>query len=99
VRNIQDQQHLAGGSPSWPSRCSGGAGKHSGMTLSDTFIVVIVSAFLNGAIIWGVVRTELKYLRRDVDRANLWIDEFETGRRKFVRVKGQGDGVKNARKL
>ena len=57
------------------------AGKHGGMTLSDTFIVVIVSACLNGAIIWGVVRTELKYLRRDVDRANQWIDDFTKGRK------------------
>lgn len=43
--------------------------------MSDTLVVMILSAVINGAIVWGVMRTELRWLRRDVDRANGWIDK------------------------
>lgn len=45
----------------------------------DTVLVVLVSAVLNGAVVWGVVRTELKYLRRDVDHAHKRIDRHTEG--------------------
>lgn len=33
-------------------------------------IIIVVTALVNGAVTWGVVRTELRMLRRDVDRAH-----------------------------
>lgn len=45
--------------------------------MSETVWVLVVSAVVNGAIVWGVVRTELKYLRRDVDRAHKRLDDYE----------------------
>jgi hypothetical protein len=50
--------------------------------VSDTIWIAIISAGLNGAVVWGVVRTELKYLRRDVDHANKRIDEHEAFERR-----------------
>lgn len=35
--------------------------------MSDTIIVLIVSAALNGAVVWGVVSTKLDWMRRDID--------------------------------
>ena len=45
--------------------------------MSETVWLVIISAVLNGAVVWGVIRTEIKYLRRDVDRAHERMDNFE----------------------
>lgn len=45
--------------------------------MSETFLLVIVSAALNGAVVWGVVRTEMKYLRRDIDHAHKRLDNLE----------------------
>lgn len=39
-------------------------------------LIVILTAIVNGAVVWGVVRTELKYLRRDVDHAHQRMDEM-----------------------
>lgn len=44
--------------------------------MSDVVLIAIGSALLNAAVVWGVVRTELKYLRRDVDHAHERLDVF-----------------------
>lgn len=38
---------------------------------------LLLGAALNGAVTWGVVRTTLAYLRRDVDRAHARIERVE----------------------
>lgn len=45
--------------------------------MSEAMVIVIVSAVINGAVVWGVVRTELKYHRRDIDHAHKRIDAIE----------------------
>ena len=45
--------------------------------MSDAVWLVIISGIVNGAVTWGVVRTEMKYLRRDVDHAHKRIDDYE----------------------
>lgn len=37
----------------------------------------IASGVCSGAVCWGVMKTELKYLRRDVDHAHDRIDRLE----------------------
>ncbi|MDH5188840.1 MAG: hypothetical protein OEW37_07785 [Rhodospirillaceae bacterium] len=36
--------------------------------------VIVLTAFFNGLVIYGVVKTELKYIRRDIDLAHARID-------------------------
>lgn len=43
-------------------------------------VAIIGTALVNGLITWGVIRTEMKYLRRDVDHAQHRIDELAAGR-------------------
>lgn len=45
--------------------------------MPDWLLQILAGAFASGAVTWGVVRTELKYLRRDVDRAHQRIDKHE----------------------
>ncbi len=35
--------------------------------MSDSIVIAIIGAILNGAVTWGVVSTKLAWLRRDVD--------------------------------
>lgn len=42
--------------------------------MSDTLLIVIVTALVNGAVVWGALRVELRWLRRDVDRAQSTAD-------------------------
>ncbi len=44
------------------------------MGLSETLVIALVTALVNGAITWGVVSTKLEWLRADVDRANRRLD-------------------------
>lgn len=37
--------------------------------MSDTFLILVVSAALNGAVTWGVVKTKLFYMSRDISEA------------------------------
>lgn len=55
------------------------------MQISDAVVVLFISAAVNAAVIWGVMRTELRWLRRDIDRANGWIDT-EVERRAHARA-------------
>ena len=36
--------------------------------------VVILTAFFNGLVVYGVLKTELRYMRRDIDLAHSRID-------------------------
>lgn len=42
--------------------------------------LVLVTAVVNGAVMWGVIRTEFKYLRRDIDNAHRRLDIIERRR-------------------
>jgi hypothetical protein len=44
-------------------------------------LILIAGAALNGAVVFGVMRTELKYLRRDIDRAHRRLDSITEGRK------------------
>ena len=37
--------------------------------MSDTVAVALLTAFVNGAVTWGVVTTKLAWLRHDIDMA------------------------------
>lgn len=43
----------------------------------DTIAGVILPALVSGAVTWGVMRTELRWLRSDVDRAHKRLDTIE----------------------
>lgn len=45
--------------------------------MPDWLLQVIVSGAVTGAVTWGVVRTELKYLRRDVDHLTQRLNDHE----------------------
>lgn len=47
--------------------------------------LIVLTAVVNGAVTWGVVRTELKYMRRDVDRAHTRLDRIEDQRLSLVK--------------
>jgi len=47
---------------------------------SNDVLFVFVNAIASAAAVWGVMRTELKYLRRDVDLAHLRISKVAEGR-------------------
>lgn len=44
------------------------------------FGLIVLTAIANGAVTWGVIRTELKYLRRDVDHAHRRLDDIVRAR-------------------
>jgi len=44
------------------------------------FLMIICGALLNAAVVWGVVRTEMKYMRRDIDFAHRRIDALINGK-------------------
>lgn len=39
--------------------------------------MIVVTVLINGAVTWGVVRTELKYMRRDIDLAHKRLDRMD----------------------
>ena len=39
--------------------------------------IIIISAFVNGFVVWGVVKTKLEYITRDTDRAHARIDDIQ----------------------
>lgn len=41
-----------------------------------SLLIVVIGAALNGAVVYGVVRTELKYHRRDIDAAHKRLDRI-----------------------
>ena len=41
----------------------------------DEVWLVVMSALVNAGVVFGIVRTELKFLRRDVDYANQRIND------------------------
>ena len=43
----------------------------------ETLALVLATALVNGLVTWGVVKTELRWLRRDVDLAHLRIDRID----------------------
>lgn len=43
-------------------------------------LTIAISALINGAVVYGVVKTEMKYLRRDTDLANSRIDQIIANR-------------------
>jgi len=44
--------------------------------MTDVIMIAIITAAINGAVTWGVVRTELKYHRRDIDAAHKRLDNI-----------------------
>ncbi|HEU4770098.1 MAG TPA: hypothetical protein VFS77_22210 [Pyrinomonadaceae bacterium] len=46
----------------------------------------VVSAAINGAVLWGIVKTQLEWLRRDVDLAH---GRISTLRHDFGRLAGR----------
>lgn len=47
--------------------------------------LIVLTAVVNGAVTWGVVRTELKYHRRDIDRAHERLDQYDRQRLSLVK--------------
>lgn len=45
------------------------------MNLSDALLVAVVSGAVNAGVVWGVVRTQLAWHRRDIDRAQSSADQ------------------------
>lgn len=43
----------------------------------ETLAIVLATALVNGLVTWGVVKTELRYLRRDIDHAHQRADRIE----------------------
>jgi hypothetical protein len=43
----------------------------------NELLLILCTAAVNGLVTWGVVKTELRYLRRDVDHAHRRADELE----------------------
>jgi hypothetical protein len=44
--------------------------------MNEQVVLVLATALLNGAVTWGVVKTQLAWLRRDVDLAHSRISEM-----------------------
>lgn len=57
--------------------------------MSENLLLISLTALLNGAVTWGIVKTQLAWLRRDVDLAHDRITklhalfDYATGRRRF----------------
>lgn len=45
----------------------------------ETIVGVILAGALQGLITWGAVRVEIRYLRRDIDRAHWRLDQLPCG--------------------
>jgi len=43
------------------------------------FLIAVVIGLVSGAMTWGAMRVEVRYLRRDVDRAHLRLDNLPCG--------------------
>lgn len=46
--------------------------------MSDTVLIVLGTAILNGAVTWGVISTKLAWFRRDLDdhhRRLTWLEQ------------------------
>lgn len=48
--------------------------------MPDELAVLIIGALVNGLVTWGVVRTQLQWLRRDVDGLLAWREKQREGR-------------------
>lgn len=65
--------------------------------MNEQVLLVLATAFLNGAVTWGVVKTQLAWLRRDVDLAHERIGELVeklddlNERRRHPRAHARGD--------
>ena len=46
------------------------------MTWELLMVQIILPALLSGAVTWGVLKTELRYLRRDIDAAHRRLDKI-----------------------
>ena len=53
----------------------------------ETLLLVVGTAALNGAVTWGVIRTEMKYLRRDVNHAHKRLDDYVADRLRLKSVR------------
>lgn len=42
----------------------------------EVIISILVTGLFNGLVVFGVVKTEMKYLRRDIDHAHKRIDKM-----------------------
>ena len=42
--------------------------------IGEALLIALVSAVINGAVVWGVVSTKLEWLRADVDHAHRRLD-------------------------
>ena len=40
------------------------------------FLVALLPAIVSGAVTWGIIKTELRYLRRDVNAAHRRLDKI-----------------------
>lgn len=50
--------------------------------MSETLVTILVTAAINGAITWGVVKTQMAWMRRDLDDHHLrlqWLERREAG--------------------
>lgn len=45
--------------------------------MNDQLFLILATAAINGAVTWGVVKTQLAWLRRDVDLAHARIDKMQ----------------------
>ena len=45
------------------------------MGIEHVIVTILVTGLFNGLVMFGIVKTELKYLRRDIDRAHKRIDD------------------------
>lgn len=47
--------------------------------LIQSIVVGVITGMFSAGAVWGVLKTELKYLRRDVDHAHKRIDHHHGG--------------------
>lgn len=52
-----------------------------GAELLTALVSAIVAGVISGAVTWGIVKTELKYMRRDIDKNATNIVSLEERRR------------------
>lgn len=44
--------------------------------MTETAIIVMITSAVQAAVTWGIVRTELRWLRADVDHAHKRLDDL-----------------------